>query len=521
MKILSVEEMRKLDNLYINEFGIPQSVLMENASLGAFEILKKNKLHLSKNIVVLCGIGNNGGDGMALARKIFSFNKNISILFTGDPEKLKEAALMNFKVANAIGIPWKIIKEENIKEIKEGILEADMIIDAIFGTGLDREIRGIIGELIDTVNLSSAKIVSLDIPSGLNGNNGCVMGRCIEAHHTISFGTLKYGHLIEKGRKFCGKLYNCNLSIPKSLIKNISTSINSPGPIYKRDPTGYKGSFGRALFISGSSQYLGAPFFNSYSFLSCGGGYSTLFSTGEVINSIAPFAREVVLKKGASNEDGSIAQSNFDDIINASSKNDVVALGSGISTNPESLNLVRKLIKNLEKPLIIDGDGITALSENTSILKNRKFPTILTPHLGEFSSLTDLSIEDIKLNRVEILKNTAMKLNCYIVLKDATTVIASPNGNLLFGTTGNSGMGVAGSGDLLVGVIAMALCSMQPLEACSMGVFMHGYAGDITAKNLGEDGVLPTKMLDSLSLAFKNFRKNHSKILKQYLPREI
>lgn len=521
MKILSVEEMRKLDNLYIKEFGIPQSVLMENASLGAFEILRENTLHLSKNIVVLCGIGNNGGDGLALARKIFSFNENISIFFTGDPKKLKEAALINFKVADDIGIPWKVADEKSIEEIKNRIMGSKLIIDAVFGTGLNREVGGISGELIDTLNLSSAKVVSLDIPSGLNGNSGCVMGRCVSADYTISFGTLKYGHLIGKGRKFCGKLYNCNLSIPSDFTKDINASINLPLPMEKRDPTGYKGSFGRALFISGCSGYLGAPFFNSYSFLSSGGGYSTLFSTEKVINSVAPFAREVVFKKGVPNKDGSISESNFNDIIEVSSKNDVVALGSGISTNPHTLDLARKLVETLEKPLIIDGDGITALSGNTDILENRKFPTILTPHLGEFSALTGIPIEKIQEDKVNILKNTAEQLNCHIVLKDATTVITSPSGEMFFSTTGNNGMGVAGSGDLLVGIIATALCSMPALEACCIGVFLHGYAGDLAAEKWGKDGVLPMRMLDSISLAVKNFREDYLKVYRSYTPREI
>ena len=521
MKILSVQGMRDLDNLYINKFGIPQAVLMENASLGAFEIMRKNKLQLSEKIVALCGGGNNGGDGLALARKIFSFNGNIKIIFLKDPDKFKEASLMNFKVADNLGIPWKISDEHSIEEIKKEISEADVIIDAIFGTGLDREVTGTPGEIIEAVNLSEAKVISLDIPSGLNGNSGCVMGRSIAADYTVSFGTLKYGHLIGKGRKYCGKLFNCNISFPASFTENFKTSINIPSPLPPRDVTGHKGAFGKALFISGSRDYLGAPLLNSYSFLSSGGGYSTLFSTEEVISSVSPFARELVFKRGVVSENGSLSKSNFEDIMEAAKKNDVVAIGSGISLDPSTISLAKKIIEHCKKPVIIDGDGITAVSENLEILKTREFPTILTPHIGEFSRLTGLPVEKIQSDRVNILRDTARQLKSYIILKDATTIIASPQGELLFSTAGNSGMGVAGSGDLLVGILAMALCSLEPLDACSIGVFLHGYAGDLTAGIHGEDGVLPTKILENLSLAVKNFRKNYSKVLKKYIPREI
>lgn len=521
MKILSVQEMRDLDNLYINKFGIPQEVLMEDASLGAFEIMKKNKLHLSKKTVVLCGVGNNGGDGIALARKIFSFNKNIKIIFLKDPYKFKEASLMNFRVAENLGIHWEIINENFIDKVKKEISEADVIIDAIFGTGLDRDILGTPGEVIEAVNISNAKVISLDIPSGLNGNNGCVMGKSIEADYTISFGTLKYGHLIGKGRKYCGKLFNCNISFPESFTEKFKTSLNIPAPLPPRDVTGHKGSFGKALFIAGSRDYLGAPLLNSYSFLNSGGGYATLFSTEEVINSVSSFAKELVFKRGAASENGSLSLSNFEDIIEVSEKNDVVAIGSGISLDPFTLKLARTVIKNCKKPIIIDGDGISAVSEDLRILKEREFPTILTPHIGEFSRLTGFPIENILSDRVNILRDTARQLKSYIVLKDATTLIASPQGEILFSTTGNSGMGVAGSGDLLVGIIAMALCSLPPFKACSIGVFIHGHAGDITAKIHGEDGVLPTRMLENISQAIKKFRKKHSETSKKYIPKEI
>ncbi|WP_319371072.1 NAD(P)H-hydrate dehydratase [uncultured Ilyobacter sp.] len=521
MKILSVQEMRDLDNLYIDKFGIPQSVLMENASLGAFEIMRKNRLHLFKKIIVICGSGNNGGDGIALARKIFSFNQNIKIIFLKAPQKFKKSSLMNFKVADSLGIPWEIAETNSIEEIKKEISRSDVIIDAIFGTGLDRNISGTPAEIIDAVNMSKAKVVSLDIPSGLNGNNGCVMGRSIEADYTISFGTLKYGHLIGEGRKYCGKLFNCNISFPENFTADFKTSVNIPKPLLPRNITGHKGSFGKALFVSGSRNYLGAPFLNSYSFLNAGGGYSTLFSTEEVINSVSPFARELVFKRGVSYEKGGLSLSNFDDIMENCQNNDVVALGSGISLEHFTLELARKVIENCKKPIIVDGDGITAISEDLEMLKIRAFPTILTPHIGEFSRLTGISIEKIKSDRVNILRDSARDLNSYIVLKDATTLIASPQGELLFSTSGNSGMGVAGSGDLLVGIIAMALCTLTPLEACAIGVFIHGYAGDITAAIHGEDGVLPTKILKNISLAIKNFRKNYSNVCKKYLPKEI
>ncbi len=519
MKVLSGSEMRSLDEGYMKDYGISQEVLMENAALGAYYFLRDNNL-LDLPFIFFCGPGNNGGDGLALARKIHSYNRDIRVVLTHSPKTYKGAALTNYNILKKLRVHIEDIEDLHLPSICSDLSEECVIIDALLGTGLNSRLKSPIREVVEMINSCGGYKISLDIPTGLSSESGLPLGSAVKSHATISFGFPKYGHFIGRGRTYVPHLANCNISMEEGLGKDAPVRLNLPGPLSRRNPVGHKGTFGKVLFISGCDTYLGAPYFNCYSFIQCGGGYSYLFSTRRVIDSVAPSAREVVFIEGKVTPQGSLSLENLKELLKRGDTCDVVAIGSGLSLDPSTGELVREFISAFSGTLIIDGDGLTALKDNLPLLRSRRGTTILTPHLGEFAALSERYIEELERDRIDILREFARNYSSYVVLKDASTLIASPEGEILINPTGNNGIAVAGSGDILVGILASALAShnLPPLEACSFGVFIHGLAGDEVRDEVGEEGVTPTRMMETLPKTIQNFRKDYSGTLEKYTP---
>jgi len=519
MKVLSSSEMRGLDERYMRDYGVSQEVLMENASLGAYYFLRDRGL-LDLPFIFFCGPGNNGGDGLALARKVHSYNRDIRVVLTHSPKGYKGAALTNYNILKKLRVHIEDVEDLHLPSVCNDLPEECVIIDALLGTGLNSKLDSPIKEVVEMINSCGGYRISLDLPSGLSSDTGLPLGDAVRSHATISFGFPKYGHFIGRARTYVPHLANCNISMGSEISQRTEVELNLPQPLAARDPVGHKGTYGRALFISGCDTYLGAPYFNCYSYIQCGGGYSYLFSTKRVIDSVASSAREVVFIEGNATSAGSLSSDNIKKLLERSESCDVAAIGSGLSLDPSTGELVREFVSSYAGTLIVDGDGLTALKDSLHILSRREGPTILTPHLGEFATISGRSIEEIESSPIDILREFARDYNSHVVLKDATTLIASPKGDILINPTGNSGMAVAGSGDILVGMIASALASFKlpPREACSLGVFLHGMTGDMTRDCLGEEGVTPTRVTDSLSHTIKRFRANYSDIIEKYTP---
>lgn len=521
MKILSTKEMRCLDETFIREYGVSQDILMENAALGAYYFLREKKL-LSLPYIFFCGPGNNGGDGLALARKIFSFNKNIRVFLTGNPSKYKGASRSNYSSLKNLGAHIESIEDLDFDDLKD-MSENHIIIDALLGIGLTSTVRSPIKEIIGLINSTDGYKLSLDIPSGLSSESGLAQGIAVYSDATISFGYTKYGHYIGEARKYIKKLVNCNISIGYEHLHNIKVKLNIPEKLSDRTPVGHKGTFGKALFISGCNTYLGAPFFNCSSYMTSGGGYSHLFSTPRVVDSVAPSSRETVFIEGAQTKSGSLSSDNLEILLDKASSLNVTAIGSGLSLDPSTKVLVRDFTASYKGTLIVDGDGLTAIGENLDILKHRKGVTILTPHLKEFSNLSGRYMEEIVRDRINITANFSREYNCYVILKDASTIVTSPGGDTTINPTGNSGLAVAGSGDTLVGILASALANfkLSPLDACSFASFLHGFAGDLAKVDLGEEGLTPTLLLRYIPLAIKKLREDYEGVVAKYSPQNI
>ena len=513
MKVSTVAQMRNLDRSAIEEFGISDELLMENAGQAVYFAIVKEFGIKNRKFVIFCGGGNNGGDGLVVARKIHSTGGEAKVFLLDDAAKFKGAAKRNFAIASKM--PIEISRASSIESIKSAVFHSDAVVDAIFGTGLTREVSGIYKDIIQLISESKKPVFSVDIPSGINGDTGEVMGIAVKADYTTTFGLPKIGNMLYPGYEHCGKLYASHISFPPSLYNadSIKVEVNNPVELPQRNRNAHKGDFGEVLFIAGASSYLGAPYFSALSFLKAGGGYSRLAAPKSISSFLANKGSEIVFVPQKEPPSGSIASENKDELLKLSEKVDMVVIGPGVSLNEETQELVRELASEIQKPLLIDGDGITAIARDTEIIKRRKAKTILTPHQGEMSRITKMEIGHINKNRIEVLQRTAKELNAIIVLKGAHSLVGYPDETVHINLSGNPGMATAGSGDVLTGAIAaMFGLGLSLRGAVRMGVFLHGFSGDLAAKDKGEDGITAQDILDYLPAAVKKYRRDFNEI---------
>jgi hydroxyethylthiazole kinase-like uncharacterized protein yjeF len=507
MKIASVEEMRFMDRYAVEKLGIAEEILMENAALASVALLQREIGIRDKKFVVFCGSGNNGGDGLAVARLIHSGGGKVKVFLLGDKNKFRGAAQTNMAIIDKL--PIEVLKLENAAAAKKDVAHSDLIIDAIFGTGLDRPVAGLAADVIALINKSKKKVLSLDIPSGVNGNTGEVMGTAVSADYTVTFGLPKIGNMLYSGYELCGQIFVSHISFPPSLMEsnNLQIATNDYVALPKRQAEAYKGSVGDVLFIAGAANYYGAPYFAAMSFMKAGGGYARLAAPKSMIGKLAVKGREIVYLPQEETTAGSIAMKCKRGLLEAAAKVDMVVIGPGLSLQEETVRLVKELAEAIKVPLLIDGDGLTAIAENPEILHSRKAATILTPHLGEMARLTGKPVAQISSNKIAVLREATEKLKATIVLKGAHSLIGTQKGSVYINLSGNAGMATAGSGDVLTGCIAaMHGLGLKSEEATRKGVFLHGYAGDLAAAKKGEDGITAKDIMEFLPQALKNDR---------------
>jgi len=345
------------------------------------------------------------------------------------------------------------------------------------------------------------------------------MGSAVRSDYTITYGLLKIGNMLYPGFDLCGKLYLSHISFPPSLYntESIKVEVNELVELPQRDRDTYKGSYGKALFIAGSSNYLGAPYFSALSFLKAGGGLSYLATPESIAPFLASKGGEIVLIPQKETDSGSLALGNREELVEFSRRVDMVVIGPGVSLNEETQALVRELVKEIEVPLLIDGDGITAIASEAGIIKERKAETILTPHSGEMSRLANMEVDEVNRDKINVLQKTASALNAIIVFKGAHSLIGYPDERVYINTSGNPGMATAGSGDALTGAVAAMHGLGLPLrEAVRMGVFMLGLSGDLAACEKGEDGITAQDILDYLPQAVMYYRQDFEELSQNF-----
>ncbi len=473
MEILSRKKCMIIDKETIECIGIPSIVLMENA---ANSIIKEIE-GFGDKVVIFCGVGNNGGDGLAIARKLHLLNKSVKVILVGNDEKLTEDNRKNLKIVENININIiklnKPINSINRSYIIEEIRNSDYVVDAIFGVGLNREIKGIYKEVIELINTFSKFTVSIDIPSGLDSDTGEILGVSVKANKTFTIEVMKKGFFQTKAVNLIGDIEIVKINIPEFIKeKNSEKTYIIEKNKYKemipiRDITGHKGKYGKVLIIAGSKKYSGAAFITTEACVRTGSGLVTLLSHKDIVNSLKCRLIEAIV------DEYSIAKDIKD--LNCF---DVIACGPGLSTEEESVKVLDKIIKESKCKLILDADALNIISQNKYMLDSLKGRAIITPHPGELARLIGVSIKEIESNRIDTTRDFAKKYQIIVLLKGYNTVI-SDGKNTFINPTGNSKMASGGMGDCLTGIITSFVGQkVSMIDSALLGAYIHGYIGD-------------------------------------------
>jgi len=477
MKIATSKIIRSIDKYCIENLGIPGIVLMEKA---AEKIIKNISLEETNSFVIVCGNGNNGGDGLAVARQLFCLDKHVEIFMFGI-NNLSDDCRINYGIIRNMGVKVNFINGiEDIEILREAIKMCDVTIDAIFGTGLSRRVEGIYDLAITVINESSSNIISIDVPSGFDSDNGIELGNCVQANKTISFQLYKKGFINYDTDRFTGEIIVEDIGIPDIVIdkfhenefmldKNIIKN-----KIKEREKYKHKGDFGRVSIVAGNKGFTGAAVIATQAAVRSGAGLVTLCCP----NDIQYIVSLKLLEAMTLDLDNKVK---FEKLID---KSDAVAIGPGMGNNDKTLTILSHIMEKINCPLIIDADGINVLAGNLNLLKNKNNEIIMTPHLGEMSRITGLSIDYIEKNRLEVSKDFASKHGIILVLKGYNTIIT--DGKVTYiNTTGNSAMANGGMGDCLTGIITSFVAQgYKPIEAAYMSVYIHGYCGDRLSQNM-------------------------------------
>ena len=481
MRIADSLIMKNIDNYVINEIGMPSIVLMENAAKAALK-----KVDLSKEYyVIICGPGNNGGDGFALARHLFNMGKDVDVFIYSNKkeEGLKKDAKINFNIMKNIDIPYMFIEntEKDLWTLKESLSESDIVIDSLFGTGFISKKNEFLYKIIEYINSYSYKTISIDVPSGLNSDTGQIYDSCVIADETITFQCIKRGFLNYVAFKYIGNVIVVDIGVPDFVLRKFESleyilDYNKAKELIPlRTKTGYKGNYGRVLVVAGSPGYTGAAILASEAAIASGAGLVSLTSHKESLKILVPRLKEVM-------------SIDIDNLEGEVKKSSVIAIGPGLGDTKETYKILLRVIKVMQEEgkedsfLIIDADGLNVLKGKTEILKHLNFNVIITPHLGEMARLTGLSIEEISNNRIDVARNFAKENKLIVVLKGYNTIITDGN-KVYINTTGSSSMAQGGMGDVLTGIIgAFSGQKIDSLKSACLAVYIHGYIGDILAK---------------------------------------
>lgn len=494
IEILTSKSSREMDKISIDKWGIPSILLMENA---VFSLLKHFKD--LDDILVICGPGNNGGDGLALARHLLNLNKRVRVFIAADTSRKTNDFNTNFKLLECLKVEIIVLSDdEGLSAFKKSISECKVLVDCIFGTGLNRNIDGIYSKLINEINKSKAYKISIDIPSGLCSDTGIPLGETIFADKTITFQSLKKGFINYEALDYIGELIVENIGIPNEIEKEVSESVwmleekDVKNLIPKRKRYYHKGKFGRVCVVAGSNRYSGAAYLSTQATVKTGAGLVYLYTDKALKVSLDSKLTEAMV--------GDYESEEFKEIVD---KSDVIVFGPGLGNTVETLNKLKLILEDFKGNLLIDADGINVLENNLSLLHKCKCKVVMTPHPGEMSRITGKSIRYVNENRIELVKKISKEYNVVLLLKGLYTVISDGNG-VYVNPTGNSAMASGGMGDTLSGIIgALMGQGLDVFQATKLGAYLHGYIGEKLSKTMYI--VNASNIVENLPLFLKEF----------------
>jgi len=510
LKVVTSKEMQEIDKRTMEDYGISSTILMEMAGLSVAKRVREiSKDRKGTTIIVLCGSGNNGGDGLVTARLLYNQGYDVRVFLSSKPDDLKNDARINYNVAVRFGIKVKPMKGFLLHHTPNN--PDTIVIDALIGTGLNKEINEPLSDVIKKINKLTCPVISIDIASGISSDNGQIMGCAVKADYTVTFGLPKRGHLLFPGAEHTGRLFIEDIGFPQKLLRSDDIKVNLVGcddvisMLPERPRYSHKGRYGHVLIIAGSRGKTGAGLMAAKACLKTGAGLVTLGVPESLMDLFQSRVTEEMTLALPDKGNGTLSIKACKEIIEFTrNRVNVLAIGPGLSVDDEIKRVMRSLITRTGLPLVIDADGINAMSGDRDILKKAISPVILTPHPGEMARLLNCGIEDIEKDRINTALSFAEETKTYLVLKGVPTVIATPDGEAYINPTGNPGMAKAGTGDVLTGMISAFLAQgLSPRDSAITGVYLHGLSGDMAKEIKGKYSLTASDIIRIIPSGFK------------------
>ena len=494
MRILNAAQMREADRRTIEDIGIPSLVLMENAGRQVVAAIEAAHSDLAElKVAVLCGRGNNGGDGFVVARTMMQRGIDVSVFVIGRVAEVRGDARINLEILGRLGLTVVEIADSQAWELHfTEISDCTLIVDAVFGIGLNAPIAGLMETVVADVNGASIPVVAIDLPSGLSADTHEPIGDSIEAGMTVTLAAPKLSLVLPPAETRAGDIVIADIGIPSDVIASLDgphVHLMTRGAMRElvdpRMPDTHKGDYGRVLIVAGSRGKTGAAHLSAIGALRSGAGLVTVATPGCCVPIVAAMAPEYMTEAIDERADG-LDSSGVDRILEMA--RDVIAIGPGLGQAAGTREFIRTLVDRATMPLVIDADGLNAFADDPDRLSGREGrDVIITPHPGEMARLVGMSTDEVQASRLEIARNFAAAHRVYVVLKGHRTLIATPDEKVFINPTGNAGMATGGTGDVLTGMIAAWLAQLLDAEAaCQLGVYLHGMAGDLAEADEGE-----------------------------------
>ncbi len=508
--LCTAQEMQALDRHAIEEIGIPSIVLMENAGRAITEAIIDSFIGPIEeaHVVVICGGGNNGGDGFVIARVLHDYGASVQILLIADPQNLSPDTTRNYTIATQLKVPVAAVQSEaEVDDLESVFQNADVIVDALFGTGLGRDIEGIHGAIVEQINQSPGLIVAVDIPSGIDATTGHVLGTAVTADLTVTLGALKWGIVLSHGSQLAGEVDICDIGIPTH-----SEECNPPTgwvaededvfeALPDRPEDAHKGTFGHVLVLAGSQGHTGAAALAGAAALRSGAGLVTVGADEPTLAGLAeslPEAMTAPVRIGSGPE----AALDLEALAPYLSRATSLVIGPGLGQGDALRESLITLLQQTDLPIVLDADALRLLENGHEALIGRTGATILTPHPGEMAGLLGITTEEVQQDRRILAAQVAQQSDSVVVLKGSGTITASPAGELRWNPTGGPAMATAGSGDVLAGCIGSLLAQgVGPFEAAWAGAYIHGRAGDVASETRGDAGIIASDIAHALPTA--------------------
>ncbi len=507
MKIVTARQMQELDRKAIEGRGIPGLTLMENAGRAVAEAAARiTEARPDHSIVILCGRGNNGGDGFVAARHLAGMGRKPQLLLAARRDQLSGDAEANLRRLDEAGLT--VTEVDSAGPVARACCRAGLVVDALLGTGLSGDVRGLPAELIETINECAAPVLAVDLPSGLDADSGRLLGAAVRADETITMGLPKLGLFLHPGADYAGRVTVADIGLPADLIADSPSVAELIAPEWvrlllpRRPRTAHKGDLGRVLAIAGSVGMTGAAYLCAEAALRVGAGLVTVGCPASINDILETKLTEAMTFPLPETYSRALDTRALAPILELAEQADVLAVGPGLSRQPETAVLVRRLMARVAKPMVIDADGLNALADAAVILEGEHAPAVLTPHPGEMARLMGVSAKAVQAKRAHFAQAAANRCHSVIILKGGCSLVTESDRPLTVNPTGNPGMATGGAGDVLTGMVAGLIAQgLLPFEAAAAGAYLHGLAGDLAARSVGEASLLAGDLLEMLPSA--------------------